>query len=415
MRSNYKRIGDYIERVNERNSESKYSLLLGINIDKYFMPSVANVVGTDLSKYKVVRVNQFACNRMHVGRDYRLPIALSKEEDSFIVSPAYDVFEIIMPKELLAEYLMLWFSRAEFDRNSWFYTDTDVRGKLGWDSFCDMTLPVPSIETQQEIVNEYHTITKRIELNEQLNQKLEETAQALYKHWFVDFEFPNENGEPYISSGGAMVYNEDLDGEIPEGWKIVPISEFGQVITGNTPSFKNPEHFGDYVDFVTPTDFKNYFKFVNGSYRQISKEGVEFFKNKILPKNSVIVTCIGSDMGKVVLNNKECLTNQQLNSIIPNSKFFAEYLYYALQSNYGYLRNLATGSSTMLMINKSDFEKIEILKPNDDTNKKFFSLINEMSKRIYNNCMQIQKYEEFKSLLISKMATVGSEKEIITE
>ena len=131
MRSNYKRIGDYIERVNERNSESKYSLLLGINIDKYFMPSVANVVGTDLSKYKVVRVNQFACNRMHVGRDYRLPIALSKEEDSFIVSPAYDVFEIIMPKELLAEYLMLWFSRAEFDRNSWFYTDTDVRGKLG--------------------------------------------------------------------------------------------------------------------------------------------------------------------------------------------------------------------------------------------------------------------------------------------
>ena len=231
----------------------------------------------------------------------------------------------------------------------------------------------------------------------------------------VSWEFPNENGEPYISSGGAMVYNEDLDGEIPEGWKIVPISEFGQVITGNTPSFKNPEHFGDYVDFVTPTDFKNYFKFVNGSYRQISKEGVEFFKNKILPKNSVIVTCIGSDMGKVVLNNKECLTNQQLNSIIPNSKFFAEYLYYALQSNYGYLRNLATGSSTMLMINKSDFEKIEILKPNDDTNKKFFSLINEMSKRIYNNCMQIQKYEEFKSLLISKMATVGSEKEIITE
>ena len=204
MQSNYRRLGDYIKRVKEKNGDGLYDRLLGINIDKYFMPSVANVVGTDLSKYKVVKPSQFACNRMHVGRDYRLPIALSKEDKPFIVSPAYDVFEIKKPKELIAEYLMMWFSRAEFDRNTWFYTDTDVRGKLGWDSFCDMTLPVPSIEKQREIVKEYNTVTQRIQLNEQLNQKLEETAQALYKHWFVDFEFPEEEGRPYRSSGGAI-------------------------------------------------------------------------------------------------------------------------------------------------------------------------------------------------------------------
>ena len=94
MKLNYKRLGDYIKEVNVRNVDLKAKKLLGINIDKFFMPSVANIVGTDMSAYKVVKKNQFACNRMHVGRDYRLPISMSKSDDEFIVSPAYDVFEI---------------------------------------------------------------------------------------------------------------------------------------------------------------------------------------------------------------------------------------------------------------------------------------------------------------------------------
>ncbi len=186
MRLNYKRIGDYIRIIKDKNNDGKLSELLGININKYFMPSVANVNGTDLKKYKIVKPKQFSCNRMHVGRDKKLPVALSNLNYSFIVSPAYDVFEIIDTNKLLPEYLMMWFSREEFDRNAWFYTDTDVRGRLGWDDFCDMTLPVPSIEKQQEIVDEYQTVINRIKLNEELNQKLEETAQAIYKEWFVD-------------------------------------------------------------------------------------------------------------------------------------------------------------------------------------------------------------------------------------
>ena len=130
MKSNYKKIGDHIREVNVRNTELKANTLLGINIDKYYMPSVANIVGTDMSVYKIVKRNQFACNRMHVGRDYRLPVAMSKTENDFIVSPAYDVFEITDTEKLLPEYLMMWFSRAEFDRNAWFFTDADVRGGL---------------------------------------------------------------------------------------------------------------------------------------------------------------------------------------------------------------------------------------------------------------------------------------------
>ena len=94
------------------------------------MPSVANVVGTDLSRYKTVSKNQFACNRMHVGRDYRIPVALSRTDEVFMVSPAYDVFEIVNTDILNPEYLMMWFSRKEFYRNAWFYTDADVRGGL---------------------------------------------------------------------------------------------------------------------------------------------------------------------------------------------------------------------------------------------------------------------------------------------
>ena len=127
MRSNYKRIWNYIREINNRNKDLSVSNLLGINIDKFFMPSVANIVWTDLSKYKIVKKWQFACNRMHVWRDKRLPVALSKSDEDFIVSPAYNVFEIIDEKELLPEYLMMWFSRQEFDRNAWFYTDADVR------------------------------------------------------------------------------------------------------------------------------------------------------------------------------------------------------------------------------------------------------------------------------------------------
>jgi type I restriction enzyme S subunit len=201
MKSNYKRLGDYIKEVKVRNAELKAERLLGINIDKFFMPSVANVVGTDMSVYKIVKKNQFACNRMHVGRDYRLPVSMSKNDEEFMVSPAYDVFEILDTEVLYPEYLMMWFTRREFDRNAWFYTDADVRGGLHWKALCDMQLPIPSITKQKEIVKEYKVIQNRIALNQQLIQKLEETAQAIYREWFVDFEFPDENGRPYKSSG----------------------------------------------------------------------------------------------------------------------------------------------------------------------------------------------------------------------
>lgn len=167
-----KRFRQLVKWVDSRNKGLQSVNLLGISIDKYFMPSVANVIGTDLSAYKVVSVDQFACNPMHVGRDEKMPVALYMQEDSSIVSPAYFVFEVIDSNEILPEYLMLWFRRKEFDREVWFHTDGSVRGGILWEELCELTVPVPSIAEQQEIVDAYNDIERRIALKRKINDNL---------------------------------------------------------------------------------------------------------------------------------------------------------------------------------------------------------------------------------------------------
>ena len=172
MKSNYDVLGNHIRLVDTRNKDNITDRVLGINIDKFFMPSVANVIGTDLSKYKLISKGKFACNPMHVGRDERLPVALYEEDTPAIVSPAYFMFEIKDNMALDENYLMMWFRRTEFDRICWLHTDGSVRGGITWDDICRLELPVPTIEEQKEIVNQYKAITDRIALKKQINDNL---------------------------------------------------------------------------------------------------------------------------------------------------------------------------------------------------------------------------------------------------
>ena len=169
---NIRKLGELIDWVDTRNKGIVSSNLLGINIEKYFMPSVANIIGTDLSSYKLISKNQFACNPMHVGRDEKMPIALYMEEEPSIVSPAYFVFQVKDLTVLNPEFLMLWFRRAEFDRECWFHTDGSVRGGITWDEILDMSVPVPSIEEQNNIVLSYNNIANRIKLKKRINDNL---------------------------------------------------------------------------------------------------------------------------------------------------------------------------------------------------------------------------------------------------
>jgi len=184
MKSNFDILGNHIRLIDTRNRESITDRVLGINIDKFFMPSVANVIGTDLSKYKLITKGTFACNPMHVGRDERLPVALYDEEEPAIVSPAYFMFEVIDNSILNEDYLMMWFRRPEFDRICWLHTDGSVRGGITWDDICRLELPIPPIENQLEIVNSYKAITERIALKQKINDNLEATAQAYFDNLF---------------------------------------------------------------------------------------------------------------------------------------------------------------------------------------------------------------------------------------
>lgn len=236
-KTGYKRLGDYIREVNVRNRDLEVNELVGLTINKAFIPSVANTIGTDLSNYKVIRKDQFACSLMQVSRDGKMPVAMFEGECA-IMSPAYPMFEVVDKTVLLPQYLMMWFSRNEFDREASFYAVGGVRGSLTWQDFCDMTLPIPPIEQQRKIVAEYETISKRIRLNEQMITRLEETAQTLYRKMFVD-GIDKEN--------------------LPEGWKMGTLGEICEVNTDNISS-KNNIKLLSYLDSssVTQNVFDRY-------------------------------------------------------------------------------------------------------------------------------------------------------------
>lgn len=246
MKSNYDILGNHIRLIDTRNRESITDRVLGINIDKFFMPSVANVIGTDLSKYKLITKGKFACNPMHVGRDERLPVALYDEEKPAIVSPAYFMFEVIDNSILNEDYLMMWFRRPEFDRICWLHTDGSVRGGITWDDICRLELPIPPIENQIEIVNSYKAITERIALKQKINDNLEATAQAYFDSLFFDESEPNctladialVNPVRPLAKGVEARYFEmatlPTNGCIPTGDFIKPYNGGVRFINGDT-------------------------------------------------------------------------------------------------------------------------------------------------------------------------------------
>lgn len=389
MRVNYKRVGEYIKEIKVRNTDLKAKDLLGINVNKYFMPSVANIIGTDLSAYKIVQKNQFACNRMHVGRDYRIPVALSTKEEPFMVSPAYDVFEIKDLEALLPEYLMMWFSRKEFDRNAWFYTDADVRGGLPWKAFVDMQLPVPSIAKQRAIVKEYNVIQNRIALNQQLIQKLEETAQTIYKQWFVDFEFPDENGKPYKSNGGEMVWCEELQKEIPLGWEVKTLGSISDIKAGGD----KPEIFSSSKTEALRVPIYSNSSENEGLYGYTDKSNVQ--------KESITISARGAIIGYTVLRTSPFVPIVRLIVVTPQHISQLNYIYETIRKFTYEGSGSAQGQLTI-----PDISAYKIILPKINVLEGFQKISQVITKNIELYKQQNQKLIELKSLLLSKLATL---------
>jgi type I restriction enzyme S subunit len=281
MRSNYKRLGDYIVQKGQPNKELKHTNLLGINNVKYFVKAKTNLNGIDLSKYRIVERNQFAFNRATTRNGDKISIAL-RDGGTCIVSPSYRIFEVKDANTLDPQYLMMWFRRPEFDRYARFKSHGSAHEFFDYDEMCDVELPIPSIEKQREIVREYNVVNDRISLNERLLQKLEDTAQAIYKQWFVDFEFPISKryaesigkpeleGQPYKSSGGVMEYCAESEKSIPKDWALYKLEDLVERVcvgfVGTLHSSYCDEHSG--VRLLRTTD--------------LTEQGMSYIDNKFV-------------------------------------------------------------------------------------------------------------------------------------
>jgi len=346
MKSNYDILGNHIRLIDTRNRESITDRVLGINIDKFFMPSVANVIGTDLSKYKLITKGKFACNPMHVGRDERLPVALYDEEKPAIVSPAYFMFEVIDNSILNEDYLMMWFRRPEFDRICWLHTDGSVRGGITWDDICRLELPIPPIENQLEIVNSYKAITERIALKQKINDNLAATLDALFSELYGQLNDDDSVSLDTVCSlaSSKRVFADDYsDMGVPfYRGKEITLKQAGQPII--EPLYIEKEHFtslkekygipmkGDILITAVGTignsylvrDEEFYFKDGNIIWLKDFKGNLnyyvyDFMQTKIF-KQMLDGICIGSTQTALTI---VALSNLQIK--IPDSRLLNEY------------------------------------------------------------------------------------------
>ncbi len=352
MKEGYRLLGDFIRQVDVRNTDGKEENLLGVSVQKMFIPSIANTVGTDFTKYKVVKRGQFTYIPDTSRRGDKIGIALLTDYDEGLVSNIYTVFEVKDENELLPEYLMLWFSRPEFDRYARFKSHGSVREIMDWDEMCKVELPVPSIEKQRSIVKAYNTITDRIELKRKINDNLEAAAQAIYKKMFVD----------------------DVDSaNLPDGWKIIALENVAELSAGGD----RPAVYSDY-----PTDVCNVPIFSNG----IDKEGLYGFTDKAkVFEESVTVSARGT-VGYVFLREKPYVPIVRLISVVPNTMHItAKYLLFALSA----IDLHSTGTSQQ-QITVPDFKKRLILVPNKQSLDTFMQRITPLFNSIKDNKAEIE-------------------------
>ena len=388
MKSNYDILGNHIRLIDTRNRESITDRVLGINIDKFFMPSVANVIGTDLSRYKLITKGKFACNPMHVGRDERLPVALYDEEEPAIVSPAYFMFEVIDNSILNEDYLMMWFHRPEFDRICWLHTDGSVRGGITWDDICRLELPIPPIENQLEIVNSYKAITERIALKQKINDNLEETAQSLFQEQFAAF------------------YNEN---ELPDGYSIATLDSLCSIKGG-----KRLPADGELLDTPTAHPYirvrdlgSNRYVCLTNQFQYIDEETHSAISRYIVNTNDIVISIVGTIglIGKIhtSLNNanltENCVKLANIHTVTP------DYLYYTLcyKKQIKEIELLTVGAvqSKLPMYN---IQSMKILVPPTEVIEDFQHKFDIFNEQIEANTIEIQRLYEFQSVLLAKLA-----------
>ena len=370
----YKRLGDYIREVNVRNKDLEATKLVGLTIDKAFIPSVANVIGTDLSNYKVIRKEQFACSLMQVSRDGKMPVAMF-EEDEAIMSPAYPMFEVVDKTVLMPQYLMMWFSRSEFDREASYYAVGGVRGSLTWEDFCNMKLPIPSITRQREIVSEYETLINRIRLNNQMIQHLEATAQVLYRKTFVD-NIDKEN--------------------LPEGWRIGMLTDIATYLNGTACQ----KYETDGMDFLPVLKIR---ELSQGCCDEDSDHVEVTIPHDYVINTGDVVFSWSATLFIDIWCGGKCALNQHLFKV--SSSVFPKWFYFLWTHKHiaEWKRLISAKATSMGHIKREDLESAQVIIPSDDTLKDMDAQMNPLFEMYILKKQENLKLTEFQSLLLAEM------------
>ena len=399
MKSNYEPLGKHIRLVDYRNYEEVTSTVLGISIDKEFMPSVANVIGTDLSRYKLISKGLFACNPMHVGRDERLPIALYEKANPAIVSPAYFMFEIIDRDVLNEEYLMMWFRRPEFDRECWFMTDGSVRGGITWDDLCRIKLPVPSYARQCEIVESYRAITDRIALKRAENDNLRATAET---EFFRLIRYPQIQEAP----------SQDTEiGVYPSDWILTTL---GQVLStiidrrGLTPTKLGGEWSPDGIIAISAKSVKNH-KLINLDIaNRVDRELYERWMPQKLQPHDILMTS-EAPLGEFyfIADFSEYCLSQRLFAMRANTEIVEPtVLYFQLTDSIGkHQIDIRKTGTTVTGIRQSELVQVPVILPPKQVQQSFARFCNPIMLSIERNSAEIRALSKVKMMILAQLSS----------
>ena len=416
MKSSYKKLKDFIVEKVEFNEGNKYSLLQGVSNKKYFQKAKTNIIDVDLTKYRVAHYDQFVFNRATTRNGEKISVALRKGE-SCIVSPSYRIFEVADTNILHPDYLMMWFSRPEFDRYARFKSHGSAHEFFDMDEMRDIELPIPNIEKQKELIAEYEVIENRIQLNKKLCATLEETAQTIYKHWFEDFEFPDENGNPYKSSGGEMVECEELGREIPKAFKLYKIIDLVEdSLGGDWGKDVATGNYSEKVICVRGADINlmKYGNFENAPVRYIIKKNL---LSRNLKKDNIVIELSGGSptqsTGRSIQISEKLVNEINENLICSNfcralqiKNNFSDVVFAKL--NFEYDRDTffryENSSHGVKNLNIGDLFNDLMIATNESLLKEFSQNVNIIKNKVLTLGIQNQKLEELKSLLLAKMA-----------
>ena len=373
MRTDYKTLGDYIQLVDTRNRDLAVTNLLGVSIEKKFIPSIANIVGTDLSSYKVVRTGQFAYGPVTSRNGEKISIAYLDGEDC-IISSSYSVFEVSNKEALDPEYLMLWFSRPEFDRYARYKSHGSVREIFDWNELCMVELPVPSIDEQKNIVNAYKAITDRITLKKQVNDNLLNTVDAIFSKMFLETTM-EEN---------------------------VSFTDIVQLMGGGTPKTDEPDYWDGEIPFFTPKDVSDS-PFCIATEKNLTQSGLDCCSSKLYPPHTTFVTCRGT-VGNLSMAGIPMAMNQSCYALKGKTGYPPFFIFAFTRYVIATMKKKASGAVFSALVTR-DFEMEKVFYPSADTAQAFQSRVEPLFNSILENTNEISELSHLSQVLLSRLSS----------